>query len=680
MTNPDRFDGPERPIQAASEDRLERAGFVTKITNALIAPDTGKSRGVVLGVTGPWGSGKSSVLNLIAGDIKARYPDAIVVRFDPWLVSGHHDLIAAFLSEMIEAIKAQPKFEKDAQKTLQTLADYSDAVAPVINVFAPGLGSMLKGGAQWGAKKLKKDGSPVALRKRLANELADLGRPIVALIDELDRVEDAEVRAVAQLVRSVADFEGISYVLAYDPKRVAEALGDGKDEKRGRAYLEKIVQLPINLPIALPQELRGLMDAEIAAVWKALGVSDIVTINDRYRGVASVIVPKLVQTPRDLRRLVGVFHPLASMVQGEVDLIDVLGYAALLVKAPQTVEAIRSVPERCVIDPLTYAERTRRRAVQVHQDNLENIVHPDEGAANPLFLRLFPGTAGNVPMDDLHADAIGRRRGLMTMLRLGILPGEVSRGEAAELLASPAHAVREALDAALASDAIGPLIDRLAETYPDQVVEDDSGFWEGAASLLNATAEPGGERFEQLMSVGGALSDMLLGVSARAPELRWKASNIAIELSRTGDLALTPEWLFRHFFVYGLFGARADGGRAWFFDAETTNNVATNLGGQWRDQMTSGALLPRLVNAYPLLVMVRTDAWNDLCRKALQDELPNHIVRLASILFPPGGSTEGPFIEKMCGYEAFLAAAKTALSKRDLPDGATNALLRASSR
>lgn len=47
----------------------------------------------------------------------------------------------------------------------------------------------------------------------------------VVLIDELDRIEDGEIRAVAQLVKAVADFPQISYLLTYDRPRVVQALG-----------------------------------------------------------------------------------------------------------------------------------------------------------------------------------------------------------------------------------------------------------------------------------------------------------------------------------------------------------------------------------------------------------------------------------------------------------------------
>lgn len=89
---------PERPIESSTEDRLERDQFVRRLASALIDPKTKKSRGVVIGITGPWGSGKSSILNLLRERLKAGYPDAVVVSFDPWLVSGRNDLISEFIN------------------------------------------------------------------------------------------------------------------------------------------------------------------------------------------------------------------------------------------------------------------------------------------------------------------------------------------------------------------------------------------------------------------------------------------------------------------------------------------------------------------------------------------------------------------------------------------------------
>lgn len=667
MTSDNLLSGPERPITGRDEDRLDRGAFVRRLADALVDKETSAARGVVIGVTGAWGSGKSSVLNMIAEDIAQRHPKAVVVRFDPWLVSGQQDLILAFLHQTIATLRDEPQRAKNARTLITTLGVYGSSLSPLLNVKFPGLGTAIKGGIDGLTAWLKvRSESLQGQRKRLTEAMESFGAPIVVLIDELDRVEDAEVRTVAQLVRAVGDFSGISYLLAYDPARVARALGD-QDEARGRAYLEKIVQLAVPLPISLPDELRRLVDAEISAVWADLGVESVLTDDPRYRALAQAMIPALIETPRDIKRLVGAFHPLAAMVQGEVDLVDVVGFAALLVKAPRTVERIRAMPERCVVDPLSYEEHAYRITNgNGRRDGLADILDPEEPKARGLMLRLFEATHTEISADAVHADGLSRRRALMTMLRLGVLPGEVSRGEAETLLAGGAEEVASSLTSMLEADTIGPLIDRISEIYPDHVADNDQGFWDGARDVLNVVEAPLNERFGQRINVAKELCDVLLAAFGRAADYRWKGANLVIGLARGDDLALTPIWLHSHFFVHGSFGARKDGGRNWFLDIAQTNNLAVDLGTRWRDQLVQAKLMPRLVNAFPLYIMLRTGAWNSECRAALIEQLPDHIIRLAACLFPPGGATERATIEDLCGYDAFVGAVKTALGRDDL--------------
>jgi predicted KAP-like P-loop ATPase len=86
----------ERPIDTPDQDKLERGGFIARLCNAVIERQTKKATGAIIGITGQWGSGKSSILNLLDHHIKLDYPDAIVIRFDPWLISGRNDLISEF--------------------------------------------------------------------------------------------------------------------------------------------------------------------------------------------------------------------------------------------------------------------------------------------------------------------------------------------------------------------------------------------------------------------------------------------------------------------------------------------------------------------------------------------------------------------------------------------------------
>jgi predicted KAP-like P-loop ATPase len=134
------------------------------------------------------------------------------------------------------------------------------------------------------------------------------------LIDELDRVEDDEVRAVAQLVKAVGDIEGLAYLVAYDPDRVADALGRGEGIERqisGARYLEKIIQLPIPLRPLFDEDVEALLEAELthhSVTFPTAGA-------ENQQEVLAQI-KREIATPRDIKRLVGAFAVLELATRG----------------------------------------------------------------------------------------------------------------------------------------------------------------------------------------------------------------------------------------------------------------------------------------------------------------------------------------------------------------------------
>ena len=137
---------PERPITREQEDALDRREFVQRLARSLIDQGTGKATGVVVGVTGPWGSGKSSILNLLHLHIRSdeQYPGAVIVRFDPWLVSGRDDLIIQFFSQLTATIGSTPSLTEKGEAVVDNILTYGARLAPVANYFLPGAGTATK--------------------------------------------------------------------------------------------------------------------------------------------------------------------------------------------------------------------------------------------------------------------------------------------------------------------------------------------------------------------------------------------------------------------------------------------------------------------------------------------------------------------------------------------------------
>ncbi|MBW8880218.1 MAG: hypothetical protein JF615_01990, partial [Asticcacaulis sp.] len=96
------------------------------------------------------------------------------------------------------------------------------------------------------------------VRADLEQKLKKLDRPLIVVIDDIDRLEADQIRTVFRHVKANADLPRLTYLLLFQPTVVEAALnpvaaGDG------RGYLEKIIQASFDLPAV-----------EISRVHKAL--------------------------------------------------------------------------------------------------------------------------------------------------------------------------------------------------------------------------------------------------------------------------------------------------------------------------------------------------------------------------------------------------------------------------
>src|SRR6185295_17319622 len=97
----------DRPIITEAEDKLDRSSFIDGLIRALIADERDandqlvarRSTNYVVGLTGSWGSGKSSIINLLS--LKLGTMDRVLVTtLNPWLFNGRDELLSAFFSSL----------------------------------------------------------------------------------------------------------------------------------------------------------------------------------------------------------------------------------------------------------------------------------------------------------------------------------------------------------------------------------------------------------------------------------------------------------------------------------------------------------------------------------------------------------------------------------------------------
>ncbi len=577
---------PERPITGKDEDILAREGFIGRLSNALIQDN--KATGVVIGLTGPWGSGKSSTLNMLHEKIKDDHgANSAVVRFNPWLITSKNDLINQFFSELIASIKQchNVKYLRHYQFDLpKQLLEYAGAISPIMNSSIPGFSILAKPAADKAAQAIARDISIYDIKERIEKELKRVNYPIVVLIDELDRVEDDEVRVIAQLIKGIADFSNISYLVAYDEQRVIEALGNISHQldettrlERGTKYIEKIIQYPIPLPELIESDLvemliKGIKDilgerytSSIAQKWN--------NSEERLNKLTSTIIPDLIKTPRDIKRIIGHFQILHALTGDKIDWIDVLGMSALQTKAPRTyswlsnnVRMIIDMPDgmssirlRNELKEL-YPQADNRVTAEFKGDKTKIAIKETnlEKPLSPLIKILFPlfTSSGETPPYLTHESPAHNYYNLNLIITSGALTPPIPKSDIETFLTADRDRRISTINNQIQKDTIADFINLFIEIYSHRTIENEIEIWADLSEYFKQIRSPKDELKNTPPNeyLSERLADFLIDITEEGKKLHQLELTLINWLCSRNDYNIVPTILRRYIFSHGLYG------------------------------------------------------------------------------------------------------------------------------
>jgi len=341
-----------KPISTCAEDAFERLTFAQHLAGCLCLPEGAPS--IVVGVEGEWGLGKTSCINLVREIIQKDVSRPIIVEYSPWLISTLDSVIEGFFVQLAASIGAQSRAD-NARDAARKVLQFGKLLAPIKLI--PGVepwGSMVEtvlsavgDSANAGAELANLDLQ--ARRDDLQRRFAKLKRPIVVIIDDIDRLPPEQVRIVFQMLKAVCDFDRVSYLVAYDPEPVRKALSYG-DTYDGARYLEKIVQISYHLPRLAYVHMRAFLATNIARTLAETGV-ELTAVEEEVWEVAldqSDLV-RVFTTPRDIVRVCNRVRFAAASTQGEVCFADLVCFELIHVKLPALTTLIRQQPERFIM-------------------------------------------------------------------------------------------------------------------------------------------------------------------------------------------------------------------------------------------------------------------------------------------------------------------------------------------
>lgn len=111
----------DKPIGSKKDDRLGRSGFAALLAQSLLNLNIQDT--FTVGLFGKWGSGKTSIVNMMLSEIEERqknYPKTeklIAVHFEPWNFSDTDQLLSQFF------IRLSNEFRSVGDRCLEKIGD-----------------------------------------------------------------------------------------------------------------------------------------------------------------------------------------------------------------------------------------------------------------------------------------------------------------------------------------------------------------------------------------------------------------------------------------------------------------------------------------------------------------------------------------------------------------------------
>lgn len=271
---------------------------------------------VTIGVFGDWGSGKSSILKIVYDELKGKNEDdlkddTLVLYFNGWVFEGYDDAKAALLESIVEKFKEhkllKEKIKEMPAKLLKSVKwmrvlglGFKKVVLPTAAAYLTGglslIPFLLQEFSQFDAKYLaeklsgdkaedflkdiikKNDVEETMLIREFRNDFKAMIdkseiKKLVVIIDDLDRCTQDRIIENLEAIKLFLNVEKTAFVIGADPRIVRHAIEyryktdgienandpDSRNKRIVSDYLEKLIQVPYNLPKLSDREVETYM-------------------------------------------------------------------------------------------------------------------------------------------------------------------------------------------------------------------------------------------------------------------------------------------------------------------------------------------------------------------------------------------------------------------------------------
>jgi formylglycine-generating enzyme required for sulfatase activity len=351
---------------------------------------------LTIGIFGTWGSGKTSLMRMIDKKLPSNF---IVVWFDAWKYDQQETLWRAFMLTVLSALRQASKSDQSSEDLdyLETMlyqavdiekiggvtidpmklsGDIAKGAVQIGLSFIPGgavLSDFVKRMRELGAESLTNDVTEAIRREKARIHIEQVrfleqfqdkfkilienyihpfdkknpGRLIV-FVDDLDRCLPEKAVEVLEAIKLFVNVPGCVFLLGLDQEVISQGVeirykdmmksnGEPTPIINGDRYLEKIIQLPFQIPPIEPEDMGNFVH-KLVRRWP-------------HEECPKVFVEGLGNNPRQIKRTVNVFLMLLHLakerekkLQGRVKAIRLAKVVTIQSIYPELYDLLKETP------------------------------------------------------------------------------------------------------------------------------------------------------------------------------------------------------------------------------------------------------------------------------------------------------------------------------------------------
>lgn len=309
-----KFSGSGCTDQPAVVDQFK----IQKYIGGLVTFISSCSTPMTIAVQGDWGTGKTSVMQMVRDQLQKEDPAIQEVWFNTWQFSQFEmgsQLPLLLMSKLLRNMGDKPGIK-------EMLGAFASKIAGVAADAA--IGRLSNGTAS--AEAFRPDGDELKdtvdkIEKlkgefqALINAQAGENGRVVVFVDDLDRLQPGRAVELLEVLKIFLDCEKCVFVLAIDYSVVSRGVKEkyGKDfsDAKGRSFFDKIIQVPFKMPVA-SYDIGSYVKENLAQI----GVT--VRDNKQLAVFVSLIESSIGNNPRSMKRLFNSFLLLRGIADDSV--------------------------------------------------------------------------------------------------------------------------------------------------------------------------------------------------------------------------------------------------------------------------------------------------------------------------------------------------------------------------